>query len=143
MTSLRDQRDRGARGFTLLEVMIVLAIMSLAAAIAIPLLARSGGRAALGSAAQEVRVALAAAHSAAIAQDREVIFAGGRGFYRVDGAPHALAASPGLSVEIEGGARIAFFPSGGATGGRVVVRSRNAQREIEVEALTGRAVLVR
>ena len=115
---------------------MVLAILSLAAALAFPSLAGRSEKAALAGAAQQVRAALAAARSAAIADDREVIFGGDGALYRIDGMPHALLGAAALP------ARISFFPSGGSSGGRVVLRSASARREIEIDRLTGRAVLL-
>ena len=136
------EANRRNGGFTLVEMMIVLAVLGLAAALALPYLAKGTERAALGGAAQELRAALNGARSAAIAADREVIFSGGIDGYRVDGARHGFAAAAGLVVEIKGGSRISFFPSGGASGGRIVLRDATARREIEIEALTGRAILL-
>jgi general secretion pathway protein H len=134
----RDARH----GFTLLELLIVLAVLSLVMGIAFPLLAKRAPAAALGSAALEVRAALAAARSAAIAENREVAFAGGADGYRIDGAFHGLATGRDLAVGVRGGARIAFFPSGGSSGGRVVLRNAAAVQEIEINPITGRAALI-
>jgi general secretion pathway protein H len=132
-------RDARSAGFTLVELMIVLAVLSLGAALALPYFAKGRERAALGGAAQTLRAALGNARAAAIAEDREVTFAGGLDGYRIDGARQGFAAA-GVAVEIEGGSRLSFFPSGGSSGGRVVLRDGAARRDIEVEALTGRAV---
>lgn len=132
----------GRAGFTLVELMIVLAILGLAVGLALPLIGKRMPGAALGSAAQQVRAALGAARSASIAEDREVVFAGGDNSYRIDGERHALPADAGLRVEISGSARISFFPSGGASGGRVVLRGAAGRREIEVDRVTGRAILL-
>jgi general secretion pathway protein H len=134
--------DARSAGFTLVELMIVLAVLSLAAALALPYFVKGQERAALGGATQVVRAALGNARAAAIAEDREVTFAGGINGYRVDGTRQVFAAASGLVVEIRSGSRIAFFPSGGSSGGRVVVREGTARRDIDVEALTGRAVLL-
>ena len=130
------------RGFTLLELLIVLAILSLGVAIAFPMLASRAPAAALNGAALEVRAALAAARSTAIAENREVSFFGAANGYRIDGTFHRLPLARELSVGIRGGARVAFFPSGGSSGGRVVLRGVAALREIDIEPISGRAILV-
>ena len=48
-----------------------------------------------------------------------------------------------LRVATEGGAQISFYPSGGSSGGRVVVTGGGATREIAVDALTGRTDAIR
>ena len=128
-------------GFTLVELLITLAILGMAVALAVPYLAGQTPRASLGAAAQEVRAALASARSAAIAEDRVVIFAGDIGGYRIDGMRHTFPASPGVQVEVSGAARITFFPSGGASGGRLVLRDASEAVGIDIEALSGRAIL--
>jgi len=131
----------GRPGFTLLELLIVLTILGLVMGLTFPLLARRAPAAALGSAAQEVRAALAAARSAAIAENREVAFAGAPDGYRIDGALHRVTAARDVAVAVTGGQWIAFFPSGGSSGGRVVLRTAAAAREIDINAITGRATL--
>jgi general secretion pathway protein H len=134
--------DRRRAGFTLVELMIVLVILGFAAALAMPLLDKRAPMAALGAATQEVREALAAARSAAIAGDRRVAFGGDQGGYSVDGARHSFAFAGNIAVEIREHARIAFFPSGGSTGGSVVLRGGGVEREIEINPITGRAAIV-
>jgi prepilin-type N-terminal cleavage/methylation domain-containing protein len=134
-------RDRRS-GFTLLEMIVVLAVLSMVVGIAFPLLAKRAPAATLGAAAREVRAALAAARSAAVAQNREVTFAGATNGYRIDGAFHPVASARDIVVGVRGGAWIAFFPSGGSSGGRVGLRSAAAARDIEINPITGRATLV-
>jgi general secretion pathway protein H len=134
------RRDRGA-GFTLVELMIVLAIMALVAALAMPELLRRAPASGLGAAAEELRAALSSARAAAIAQDREVSVRGGDGAYRVDGARRPFASGVPVRVEVAGGG-ISFFPSGGSSGGTIVLRAGSASRALEVDALTGRAFLL-
>ena len=132
---------RRERGFTLIELLVVLAIVSLAIGITLPFFAKRGADAALAGATVELRSVLRAARSDSIASGREVAFAGDRDGYRIDGRHHALS-SAGLSVEIRGASRISFYPSGGSSGGRIVLRGDNQRREIEIEALTGHAILL-
>jgi general secretion pathway protein H len=124
-------------GFTLVEVLIVLAILALGAALALPVLATRAPGATLAAAAQEVRAALASARSAAIAGDREVTVGGGIGGYAIDGTRHDLAGAAAIRVEVSGG-RLVFFPSGASSGGRVVLKAGRSARELDIEALSGR-----
>jgi len=135
--------SRREQGFTLIELVVVLAIIGLSLAIAIPLLARQVGGSALNAASGEIRAALREARSTAIAEDRSVIFRGdpGGGFW-LDRQHFTLPLMGGtqpLRVATTGGAQISFFPSGGSSGGRVVLTSGSAQRQIAIDALTGRA----
>jgi len=137
MTSRREG------GFTLIELMIVLAIVGLVLAMAMPLLARHVTGATLNAAISEISAALRGARSTAIAEDRAVVFQGDPGGgYWLDRNHFTLPLMSGaqpLRVATEGGARISFFPSGGSSGGRIRVTSGSAEREIAVDTLTGRA----
>jgi general secretion pathway protein H len=134
-------------GFTLIELVIVLAIIGLALAIAVPLLARSVGGATLNAAASEIRAAANEARSTAIAEDRTVVLRGDPGGgYWVDRNHFTLPLMNGaqpLRVATLGGGQISFFPSGGSSGGRIVVSSGGGERQIAVDALTGRADAMR
>jgi len=136
-----DRRRRG--GFTLPEILIALTIMSLAAGMALPLLAKRAPVASLAGATAEMRAALAAARSAAIAEDREIIVAASADGYRIDGRNYRFPAASLLTVAIRGGTRIAFFPSGGSSGGRIILRAAARERAIAVDAISGRAVVLR
>jgi general secretion pathway protein H len=138
---------RRDRGFTLIELLVVLAIIGLSLAIAMPLLARHAGGASLSAATAEIHAALRGARSTAIAEDRTVAFRGDpAGGYWLDRSHFALPLMNGaqpLRVAVAGAARISFFPSGGSSGGRIVVSSGGAARELTVDTLTGRADDVR
>lgn len=142
MTSAADP-GRDNRGFTLIEMIVVLAIIAVAIGLVMPLLGRSGSRAALTAAAGLIRAAMTEARATAIAEDRAVVFRGDpNGGYWVDGRHHPLGSATGSEMRIRttGSALIAFFPSGGSSGGRVLVQGPNSRREIAVDAVTGRAL---
>ena len=141
------RRRRHQRGFTLIELLVVLAIAGMALAIAVPLLARHVTGPALNAAAVEIRAALRGARSTAIVEDRPVVFRGdAAGGYWLDRHHFTLPLMNGaqpLRIATEGGTQISFYPSGGSSGGRILVSSGNAEREIAVDALTGRADAIR
>src|ERR1700722_8793706 len=139
--------SRREPGFTLVELLVVLAIIGLSLAIAAPFLANHVTGASLNSAAGEIRAALRQARSTAIAEDRSVVFQGDpSGGYWLDRGHFTLPLMSGaqpLRVATIGGARISFFASGGSSGGRILVSSGGGRREIAVDTLTGRADEIR
>jgi|SRR5215469_2343625 len=134
-------------GFTLIELLIVLAIIGLSLAMAMPFFARHVGGAGLNAASSEIRAALRQARSTAITEDRAVVFqADPAGGYWLDRRHFALPEQRGtapLRVATQGGGRISFLPSGGSSGGRIVVSGGGTLREIAVDTLTGRADEIR
>jgi general secretion pathway protein H len=137
MTSRREP------GFTLIELLLVLAIIGVAMAIAMPLFARHVSGASLNAASAEIRAALRDARSTAIAEDRPVVFRGdpGGGYWldRNHFTLPLMSNTQPLRVAVTGGAAISFYPSGGSSGGRILVVSGGAERQIAVDTLTGRA----
>ena len=137
MTSQRE------RGFTLVELMVVLALAGMALAVAVPLIAWHATGPGLDAATGQIRAALRTARSTAMTEDRAVVFHGDdTGGYWLDRRHFLLPAMSGgdpMRVATVGGAQISFYPSGGSSGGRVVVASGEARREIVVDSLTGRA----
>jgi general secretion pathway protein H len=137
---------RRQSGFTLLEVMIVLVILGLMIALTLPMISRRGSGANLAAATGELRAAIHSARTAAIAAGQPIIFRGdptsgywlGTNHYRLT----SVDAADLVRVATAGGSRISFFPSGGSSGGRIIVRNANAHREIAVDPVTGRAVLL-
>jgi general secretion pathway protein H len=143
---LRGEQGQGSGGFTLIELAIVLAIMGLLVAMTVPFLAGRSRSGALPAAMDEIRAALRTARSAAIAEARPIAFrADPAGGYWLDRQHYPLAAvagpTAGLRIAVAGGTGIAFFPSGGSSGGRIRIEAAGAWRDIDVDAVTGRAVL--
>ena len=133
-------------GFTLIELAVVLAILGLVVGMTVPFLAGKTTNGALPTAANEIRVALRDARSAAIAEGRPIAFrADPVSGYWLDRQHYALMAAagraPGLRIAVAGGTRIAFFPSGGSSGGRIRILGAEGWRDIAVDAVTGRADL--
>jgi general secretion pathway protein H len=130
---------RASAGFTLIELVVVLAILAVVASLVVVALDNGRDAAELRAAASEIRALLRGAHGAAVAENREIRFAVEGRLYLLDGQAHAFTTS-GLArgavrAETTG---VAFFPTGGSSGGRVVLAEGQRQRAIEVDAATAR-----
>lgn len=140
------------RGFTLLELLVVLAVIGLLAALAAPRLAGMLPDAALDAGARELQAGLREARSLALRRNRDVAFTldGAANRYRV-GAGGGGGRLPGTfaitlitatgEVQAEDRGSIRFFPDGGSTGGRITLAGPGGEREIHVDWLTGRVGL--
>jgi general secretion pathway protein H len=141
-------------GVSLLELLIVLAIMGAVAAIAIPMFGGTGASSTeLRSAARQLAAGLRLARSEAVAQRREtflVLDVAERRF-KVDrhreeyALPHAIelklfTAQKDLVDEKVGSIR--FYPDGGSNGGRITVASGERKFEVDVDWLTGRVAIL-
>ena len=141
---------RAARdaGFTLIELVVVLAILGLALAVLLPNPGAGGETVAVRAATTELRAVLRAARSTAIADNRDVVLAiapDGLG-YTLDGTPHALRTSgfARQALRIEPAVRIRFFATGGSSGGRLTIRgARDAEQALEIDGVTGQVALAR
>jgi general secretion pathway protein H len=105
------------KGFTLLELLVVLLIALSAVAVAVPLLSSTRSAVALKAKARELAFTLRSARSEAIRQHREV------------------------TVEVPGG-RIGFYPDGSSSGGRVLLGAAAVSPVVEVDEVTGRVVIL-
>ncbi len=138
------RRNHPAAGFTLIELVVVLALMSLVLAVVLPNLGPNTEVVELRAAASELRALLRATRSAAIAANRDLVLAidpAGRG-YALDGAPRAFA-SAGFAehrLHVEPPARVVFFATGGASGGRLTIHSRRAEQALEIDSVSGQVV---
>ncbi|MEW6037104.1 MAG: GspH/FimT family pseudopilin [Pseudomonadota bacterium] len=138
-----------SRGFTLLEMLLVLGIGAILMAVAVPNVIPAIEAAQLGSAARDVASGLRFARGQALSRRQEVRFTldvpGRR--YRVSTRPKVfgLPSAVGLRLftaageaEGEGVGSILFFPDGSSTGGRVTLEAAGRKRLIDVNWLTGR-----
>jgi general secretion pathway protein H len=136
----------GERGFSLIELIVVLAILSVAAVAVAPLATPWQRGTLVNVAARDVALALRAARAAAIHANQETIFTldGAAGQYWSDRAPApkplparvTAAFAPGLPQ-----GRIRFFPDGGASGGTIVLSDPHRSASIRIDALSGRATV--
>ncbi len=140
-------------GVTILELLIVLTIMALAAAIVVPVFTGGVSNAELRGAARQLAAGLRLARSEAVAQRREtflVLDVAGRRF-KVDRNPaeHALPRDVELKlytaqkdlVDDKIGS-IRFYPDGGSNGGRITVGAGERKYEVDVDWLTGRVAIL-
>lgn len=138
------RRTSSAVGFTLIELLVVLAVAGLALAVLLPNLDAGSDTVELRAAATEIRAVLRAARSTAVAANRDLVFAvddSGRG-YVLDGIAHRFRSGGfARNLHIEPAARIAFFATGGSSGGRFAIVGRRGEQAIEIDSLTGQVAL--
>ena len=139
--------NSGARGFTLVEMLIALAVVALGAALVMPMATRTRDDLALLAAARELATMLKAVQAAAIESGRErtlVIEPASRRYW-ADGiaTPRRVNASLAVGLagdagDADGGQRIfRMAPDGGSSGARVVLQARGRSVVVTVEPMTG------
>jgi general secretion pathway protein H len=135
-------------GFTLVEMLVVLAILALVLAVVPPLLAGGQARAELDAATRELAAALRETRSQAIREGRSESFVvdAARHFRAGGGPAHALAHGLGLAFATADGhavpaGAIRFFADGSSTGGRLILLSGERRSYVTVDWLTGRVAL--
>ena len=140
---------RRPSGFTLVELIVVLAILGALAALAVPSFSRTIASARLRAGATEVRATLARARALAVlgGQVRSVAFDLDRGEYGIDNEallrrlpdPVRWEALRVVSERKErGSARVLFFPDGSAEEAEVTVTLPDGGRiRVTVDPLTG------
>ena len=149
----RHQLSTAGAGFTLLELLVVLAIIGVVVAISAPQLNLPGVLEPTRKAARDLTAALAQTRAEAVRANREATFTldvtGRR--YRVNGGPEkALSANLTLTLhtarsklaDVERGT-ISFFPDGTSSGGWITLAGANPDRRITIQIswLTGRIAI--
>jgi general secretion pathway protein H len=129
--------SRAEHGFTLLEMLLVLALLAVMATLAMPFVQRQTTQTGLKATALQLTSLMRIARAAAIRDSTEkilVIDANGRRFW-VDGLTRAYA----IANEIRSAPsqRMRFFADGSATGGKTTLSSGGTTAEIELDMLTG------
>lgn len=146
--SLNTALSEAESGVSLIEMLIVLAILSLAASLALPKLSGRDQTTPVSHLSSDIAVKLRAARAKAVAENREIVFAFDMEDrnYRVEGIGEPRQLPAGISLTIttarnrSGGreeARIAFFPDGTSSGGTIRMAYQGYSVAIEVAWLTG------
>lgn len=137
------------RGFTLLEVMVVLTILALTLSLVVPAVSR-GVSPSLDSVAQDLSTGLRQARNLALGRQQATTFvidlenhvyfvnSEERNSISRDIKISAVVASREASL---GEAVFRFFPDGSSTGGKVLLTLGEASFSVEVDWLTGRVVV--
>jgi general secretion pathway protein H len=143
---------RSEHGFTLIEMLVVIAIVALIGAFALPQFSGAQGKADVTSTARRLAAGLRGTRSLAMAQGRSEAFSldTARGLYRAGtGAAQPLDRKVGLALVTASRERIdaatgsiRFFADGSSTGGGIGLRAGARNALILVDWLTGRVSLV-
>lgn len=140
-----QQRGRPAAGFTLVEIMIVLVIVAVAAAVVVPNLGTAFGFSQLRGETRAVVSGLREARAQAVIAGQHVDFQLQGAEWRVGGASRKITSSVSVSLDVPpagtspAGSFIRFFPDGRSTGGRVYLKRKDRVQTIQVDWITGHA----
>ena len=140
------------RGVTLFELLIVLSIMAIVAAMVVPVFGAGVSSSEMKSAARQVAAALRFARSDAVATRKEtrVVLDLERRTFQVDRDPRLHALPKQLEMKLFTAQRdivdekvgaIRFYPDGGSNGGRVTLAAGERKYEIDIDWLTGRVAI--
>ena len=144
---------RGQRGFTLIEIICVVAIVSLLAAIALPAIPRGTSRPRLEAYAVQTAALLKGDHNAALRRQEMIatqVDASAR-VIRSGANGRAVRLPPDVTVEAmlaarcngrAGGTSIVYFPSGMSCGGAVSLKRPGSEFQVRVNWLTGEVEVV-
>ena len=144
---------REQRGFTLLEILVVLVIGVLLVALVPPLLSGLGDATELRGAARQLAAGLRNARNDAITHQREAVLTLDLEQHRfgVTGNPQVIHLPDGLALQIHTAqselinsamGNIRFFPDGSSTGGHITVSGPKLAYQVNVDWLTGAIAIV-
>ena len=147
----RETTCAGERGFTLFELLVVLAILSLVVALGTPAFRRALPGLELKSGVESVAAQLREARALAIGRNAEVelvVNLDERSFRVADEPPLRLAPEIGINLLTAGqeiiAARIGgirFYPDGTSTGGGITLALDGRHYRVAVDWLTGRVAV--
>lgn len=134
----------GERGFTLVELIVVVAVVSIVLVAITPLINPWRRGALVDVAAREVALALRGSRTAAIYGNKPVTFTldGTAREYWSDVGAARVPLPASINATFAAGqtplGHIRFFPDGGASSGTIVLSDAHRSAAIQVEALSGR-----
>jgi general secretion pathway protein H len=145
--------DAGQRGFTLLEMVCVLAIIALLAAVLLPFIPRETSRSRLQAYALQTAALLKNDRDAAItrrtsvatlvdAQARAIRSGASRSAIRIPDDVHFAALLPQTCRQRAALSSISFFANGTSCGGSIALTRFDTGYEIRVNWLTGRIEVI-
>lgn len=140
------------RGFTLLEVLVVLALMGLAYAMAMPMIGAGAATLELKSTTRQLAAGLRKARGDAITQRRETVLTldVGKRRFAVTGDPKAYALPARVEISLitarseqleDQIGNIRFFPDGTSTGGKITLSVDETRQALNIDWLTGKVVV--
>jgi general secretion pathway protein H len=141
------------KGVTLLELLIVLAIMAIVASVVMPMFGAPVSTSELRATAREIAAGLRLAQSEAVSQRRQtflVLDVAGKRF-KVDNDPHEHKLPSKIELKLftaqndlvnESVGSIRFFPDGGSNGGRITVAAGERKFDVDIDWLTGRVAIL-
>ena len=137
------------RGITLIELLLVLAILAAVYAVAMPRIGEGVSGVELKSAARKVAAGLRQVRNVAIGQRQEAVMEVDleRRVFRLTGDAREYALPEKLDLKLftaqqelisDKVGSIRFYPDGGSTGGRVTLAAGERKYDVDVDWLTGR-----
>jgi general secretion pathway protein H len=151
--SPRSSLARRGRGLTLLELLIVLALMAMITAFVFPMFGGPVSTSGLRASARSIAAGLRLARSEAVSQRRETFLTldvENRRF-KVDDDPRVHALPKGVELKLftaqndlvnDKIGAIRFYPDGGSNGGRITVAAGARKFDVDVDWLTGRVAIL-
>jgi len=141
------------RGFTLLEILVVLVIGVLLVALVPPLLSGLSGGTELRGAARQLAAGLRAARNEAITRQHEAVLTLDLAQHRfgVSGDARVVKLPDGVALKLYTAqaelldgttGNIRFFPDGSSTGGHLIVSGPKVAYRVNVDWLTGAIAIV-
>ena len=143
---------RASAGFTLLELLVVLALMVMVYALALPVISASLPGTELKGAARQLAAGLRKARSQAVTRKEEAVLTidvEQRNF-EVSGDKHSYVLPAKLEISLftaqsellrDKVGSIRFYPDGSSTGGRITIASGERKYQVNVDWLTGQVAI--